>query len=320
MTDKTDLSAAKCLLDHEIDGLKALHASLGDEFIKALTIMQETSGRVVVTGMGKSGHIGRKISATLASTGAPSFYIHPGEASHGDLGMLTPYDVVLALSNSGETPELQDILGFCRRFDIPMIAISSKADSTLGRHANAMLELPSTQEGCPLGLAPTTSTTMMLALGDALAVALLERKGFSADDFHARHPGGKLGQNLLQVSELMHDKETVPLCTPEENMEQALEDMSAGGFGCIGIVNGKGVLTGIITDGDLRRHMNKNILACTAKDIMSKGPKTIDPTSLAAEALHIMNEKKITSLFVTDKAGKPVGVLHIHDCLKAGLA
>eukprot|EP01136_Pigoraptor_vietnamica_P039947 Opistho-1_new@11303 len=269
--------------------------------------------------MGKSGHIARKIAATFASTGTPAQFVHPAEASHGDLGMVTPADAVIALSNSGETFELADIISYTRRWSIPLIGITSRGDSALGSAADVTLLLPNVGEAGLIGIAPTTSTTMMLALGDALAVALLERKGFSAEDFHQLHPGGKLGQKLLRVADLMHVGKELPLIGLEAGMQQAILEITAKTYGCVGIVDARGDLAGIITDGDLRRHMGGDLLHRRAADVMTAKPRTIRPAALAAEALHVMNEKSITSLFVIED-GKPVGIVRLHDCLKAGVA
>jgi arabinose-5-phosphate isomerase len=316
-----DIASARRVLKAEATALEALADGLGDEFVRACDILEARPGRAVVTGMGKSGHVARKIAATLASTGRPAFYVHPAEASHGDLGMIDrDTDVVVALSNSGETPELGDVVSYCSRFEIPLIAFTARAESTLAQAADVALILPAIPEACPNGLAPTTSTTMMLALGDALAVALLERKGFSAADFREFHPGGQLGRRLLKVAELMHDGEAVPLVAPEVTMAEALLVMTAKSLGCVGVLSEQGRLDGIITDGDLRRHMRSDLLALPAGQVMTRAPKTARPNMLAAEALWIMNSKKITSLFVVDDDGRPVGVLHVHDCLRAGVA
>ncbi|TAN71963.1 MAG: KpsF/GutQ family sugar-phosphate isomerase, partial [Magnetospirillum sp.] len=298
----------------------ALAAGLGAEFLKAVELLEGAKGRVAVTGMGKSGHIARKIAATMASTGRTAFYIHPAEASHGDLGMVTGDDAVIALSNSGETPELGDILAYTRRFDIPLIGITARAGSTLATTADVALVLPPIPEACPMGLAPTTSTTMMLALGDALAVTLLERKGFTAADFKVFHPGGQLGQRLLKVADLMHAADQLPLVTLDTTMAEVLLVMTAKSLGCAGVIAADGRLAGIVTDGDLRRHMRPDLLSLSAADAMTKGPKTVGPNLLAAEALRIMNTKAITSLFVVGDDGRPVGALHVHDCLRAGVA
>jgi arabinose-5-phosphate isomerase len=315
-----DIATARRVLAIEAEALGALAAGLGEAFLAAVGLLEAARGRVIVTGMGKSGHVGRKIAATLASTGRPAFYIHPAEASHGDLGMVTADDAVVALSNSGETPELGDIVAYTRRFEIPLIGITSRDGSTLATSADVALVLPPIPEACPMGLAPTTSTTMMLALGDALAVTLLERKGFTAADFKVFHPGGKLGQRLLKVGDLMHDGDGLPLVTSHTPMAEVLLVMTAKSLGCAGVVGADGRLAGVITDGDLRRHMRSDLLSLSAEAAMTAGPKTVVPNMLAAEALRIMNTKAITSLFVVDEAGRPVGVLHVHDCLRAGVA
>jgi len=314
-----DLATGKGVLHQEADALKRLAESLDGAFLKALDILAAVSGRVIVTGMGKSGHIARKIAATLASTGTPAQFVHPGEASHGDLGMVTSKDAVLALSNSGETPELSDIIGYARRWNIPLIGITMKAESALGSAADVTLVLPKIPEAGAMGLAPTTSTTMMLGLGDALAISLYERKGLSAEDFHALHPGGKLGQILLRVGNLMHAGDEVPLIGGEAEMSQALLVMTAKTFGCVGVTDAGGSLVGIVTDGDLRRHMGPALLKQRVGDVMTKGPRTIRANALAAEAVRIMNERSITSLFVVDGA-KPAGIIRLHDCLRAGVA
>lgn len=321
--DGADLRAARRVLGLEADGLKSLAESLGESFTRAVDLLAGVGGRVVVSGMGKSGHIARKIAATLASTGTPALYVHPGEASHGDLGMIAADDAVLLLSNSGSTPELADIIAFARRFSIPLLAIVGRADSALARSADALsadvaLVLPPLPEACPMGLAPTTSTTMMLGLGDALAVALLQRRGFSSDDFRVLHPGGRLGKSLIRVSDIMHEGEEMPLASPEVAMAEVLIAMTSKRFGCVGIVAADGALLGVITDGDLRRHMAPDLLDRRSEEIMTAAPKTIRPGALAAEAVGQMNASKITTLFVTED-GRPVGILHIHDCLRAGV-
>jgi arabinose-5-phosphate isomerase len=314
-----DLESARRVLRTEAEALSALAAALGSDFVAALDILGGIGGRVIVAGIGKSGHIARKIAATLASTGTPSFFVHPAEASHGDLGMLTRTDALLALSNSGETPELADLVAYATRNDIPIVALTSRADSTLARAADVALIYPGDTEACPMGLAPTTSTTLALGLGDALAVALLERRGFSADDFQVLHPGGQLGRRLLKVSDLMHAGESVPVLGPDETMAEALVVMTQKSLGCLAVVDGDGRLLGIITDGDLRRHMRGDLLQARTADVMTADPKTVGPDLLASEALRVMNEKAITNLFVVEN-GRPVGVLHIHDCLRAGIA
>ena len=319
--DETEhgLASARRVLELESAGINALMRSLDDRFANALDLLAAASGRVIVTGMGKSGHVARKLAATLASTGTPAMFVHPAEASHGDLGMITGNDAVIAFSNSGETPELADLVTYAARFDIPLIGITGRAGSTLAEAADVTLLLPETPEACPMGLAPTTSTTVMLALGDALAVALLERKGFSADDFHILHPGGKLGRRLLRVSNIMHAGEAVPLIDEHAPMTEALIRMTAKSFGCVGITNAAGNLLGVVTDGDLRRHMGDNLLNMTTGAVMTAAPKTIRPDALASEALGYMNTLSITCLFVVDK-DKPVGIVHVHDCLRAGVA
>jgi arabinose-5-phosphate isomerase len=315
---RSGLASARRVLRLEAAGIEALTRSLDEAFTRALDLLSEVTGRVIVTGMGKSGHVARKVAATLASTGTPANFVHPAEASHGDLGMVTTHDAVIAFSNSGETPELADLVNYAKRYQIPLIGITGRSGSTLATAADAALVLPNTQEACPMGLAPTTSTTVMLALGDAIAVAMLERKGFSADDFHALHPGGKLGRKLLRVGTIMHTGEAVPLVAPETPMADALIVMSSKSFGCVGIVSDAGRLLGIVTDGDLRRHMSDNFLSLTAGEVMTANPKTIRPDALASEALGFMTNRSITNLFVVED-GRPVGIVHMHDCLRAGI-
>jgi arabinose-5-phosphate isomerase len=319
VTAEPALSSARRVLQLEIDGLAALGAALDERFEAAVEILARTSGRVIVTGMGKNSHVGAKIAATMASTGTAAFFVHPGEASHGDLGMIVRGDCLLALSNSGETPELADIVAYSRRFQIPLIAVTGREQSTLARNADVALILPAATEACPMGLAPTTSTTMTLALGDALAVALLERKGFSATDFGVLHPGGRLGRMLMKVADLMHRGDEVPLIAESAGMAEVLVLMTAKAFGVAGILDAEGRLAGIITDGDLRRHMGPRLLALSAREVMTPHPRTIRSDALAAEALGVMNQRKITSLFVVEEE-RPVGILHIHDCLRAGIA
>ena len=313
-----DLDAAIRVLNLEADGIRALAEGLDATLTAALDILAGVGGRVVVTGMGKSGHIARKIAATLASTGTPALYVHPGEASHGDLGMIASDDAVIALSNSGNTRELNDLFEYTKRFSIPLIAITSGAASTMSELADVAFILPPIPEGCPMGLAPTTSTTMALALGDAIAVALLERKGFSTTDFRVLHPGGQIGSSLQRVSDLMHRGDEVPVAPGDTRMSDVVLAMTAKHFGCVGIVDANGRLQGVITDGDLRRHMGDALLTRKAEDIMTVRPATIRAPALAAEALSLMNERAITSLFVVE-ADRPVGILHIHDCLRAGI-
>jgi arabinose-5-phosphate isomerase len=318
--DSDALATARRVLDTEARALDSLSAGLGAPFLAAVGLIERASGRVIVTGMGKSGHVARKIAATLASTGCPAFYVHPAEASHGDLGMVTGDDAVMALSNSGETSELGDIIAYARRFEIPLIGITSRGASTLATASDVALVLPDNPEACPMGLAPTTSTTMMLALGDALAVTLLERKGFTAADFKVFHPGGKLGQRLLKVADLMHGGDGLPLVSPDTVMSDVLLVMTAKSLGVAGVVDAAGRLAGVLTDGDLRRHMSADLLGRRAAEVMTGSPRTVPPNLLAAEALRQMNARAITSLFVVEADGRPVGVLHVHDCLRAGLA
>jgi arabinose-5-phosphate isomerase len=304
----------------EADGLVRLAAALGPSFAEAVQRMLAARGRVVVSGMGKSGHVARKIAATLASTGTPAHFVHPAEASHGDLGMIAADDVVLLLSNSGETPELADLIAYTRRFGIPLIGVAGRADSTLLRQSDIAIVLPPAPEACSVGLAPTTSTTMTLALGDALAVALMEHRRFTPEDFRGLHPGGRLGARLATVGDLMHAGEAMPLTTPDAPMPEALIEMSRKGFGVVGVVDAGGRLVGIVTDGDLRRHMD-GLLAHRVEAVMTRAPRTIASTALASEALGVMNARKITTLFATEPAApeRPVGILHIHDCLRAGV-
>src|ERR1700761_1405667 len=295
----SDLAAAQRVLSYASEALTALSAALDGQFVQAVDTILGAPGRVIVSGMGKSGHVARKIAATLSSTGTPAYFVHPAEASHGDMGAITPQDVLLMLSWGGETAELSDLLTYAKRFRIPLIGIASNPDSTLMKAADVPLLLPRAPEACPMGLAPTTSTTMMLALGDAIAVALMERKGFSADQYRDFHPGGSLGRALIRVSDLMHDGEELPLAGEDTSMREVLIVMAARRFGCVGIVDADGALTGIITDGDLSRHIDgDNFLSRDARAVMTKNPKIARPDQLAAEALAFMNEKKITRLFV----------------------
>lgn len=316
------LSSALRTLALEAEGVTALatalQAELGPAFARAITLIRDAKGRVIVSGLGKSGHVGRKMAATFASTGTPAFFVHAGEASHGDLGMITADDVIIALSWSGETAELKSLIDYSRRFRIPLVAVTSEGDSTLGKAADVALTLPRAREACPHNLAPTTSSVMQLALGDAMAIALLEARGFTATDFSVLHPGGKLGAMLKFVRDLMHVGEAVPLRPLGTPMSDALVEMSAKGFGCVGITDAQGQLVGIVTDGDLRRHMRADLLSASVEDVMTRRPKTISPDLLASEALDILNSSKITALIVTE-VGKPAGILHLHDILRAGV-
>lgn len=316
---ETDLAAGRAVLETESAALAALASALDEKFVAAIDLLGGGHGRIIVTGMGKSGHIARKIAATFASTGTPAIFVHPAEASHGDLGMVTRSDVVLALSNSGETNELNDILEHAGRFRIPLIAIVGRAGSTLAERAEVALVLPEAEEACPNGMAPTTSTTMAMALGDALAVAMMRRTGFTGIDFKMLHPGGNLGSRLRTVGDLMHTGDDVPLIGSDTQMDRALIEMTARSFGCVGVTGSDGTLVGIVTDGDLRRHMGADLLSQNVVDIMTANPKIVAPRRLAAEALWIMSTNAITSLFVVED-DRPVGILHLHDCLRAGIA
>ncbi len=315
---------AQAVLRAEIAGIDALMGALdnglGGPFDAAVECLTAVSGRVIVSGIGKSGHVGTKLAATLASTGKPAQFVHAAEASHGDLGMITAKDAVIALSKSGETAELRDLVAFTRRFEIALIAMTFDAESALARQARIALVLPAVPEACPNGLAPTTSTTMMMALGDALAVALLRKSGFTALDFKRFHPGGKLGAQLMTVRDLMHRDDAVPLVGPETRMSEALMTMSAKRLGCVGVTDETGALIGIITDGDLRRNLgNADLLDRPAGSLMTRHPKTIGPAVLAAEAVNVMNTNEITCLFIVED-GRPVGVVHLHDMLRVGVA
>lgn len=315
------VATGRRVIETEAAALGKLAGGLDGAFAAAARMLLAARGRVIVSGMGKSGHVARKIAATLASTGTPALFVHPAEASHGDLGMITRADVAMLLSNSGETPELADLIAYTRRFAIPLIAVASRPESTLARQADLALILPPAPEACSVGLAPTTSTTMTLALGDALAVALMEARAFTPADFREFHPGGRLGARLATVGQLMHQGAEIPLVEASAPMSEALLVMTQKGFGVVGVVDGAGRLVGIVTDGDLRRNM-AGLLDRRAGEVMTENPRTIAPAALASEALGIMNERKITTLFAVDPAapGKPAGVIHIHDCLRAGVA
>ena len=329
--DQTPASTLSALrtLGLERAGIAALEAALLEpasglaaRFDAAVALLTRATGRVIVSGMGKSGHVGRKIAATLASTGTPAYFVHPGEASHGDLGMIQSGDAILALSWSGETAELADIITYSRRYGIALVALTSNAESALGREADVCLDLPKSEEACPNGLAPTTSTTMQLVMGDALAVALLEARGFTAQDFRQFHPGGKLGANLSFVRDIMHKDEAIPLVPLGARMEQALIEMTGKRFGCVGVVDEAGLLAGIITDGDLRRRMkvSHDLLAEPVEQVMTPRPMTISPDTMAAEALALLNETKRSVVLVVDGHLKPVGIVHLHDLYRVGVA
>lgn len=316
---------AREVLSIEARALDALAASLDESFEQVVAAIEAVKGRIIVTGVGKSGHIGNKVAATLASTGTPAFFVHAAEAGHGDLGMIGRDDAVLVLSNSGGNAELTAIISYAVRYRVPLFAITSRADSPLGRHADKILLLPRMEEACDLGVVPTTTTTAMLALGDALAVALLRRRGFTSEEFKIFHPGGALGSRLTKVSEIMHAGPEVPLVTLGTAMSEALVEMTTKSFGCTGVLDGAGRLAGIVTDGDLRRHMAPDLLAQPVDNVMTTTPRVIDPDALAVAALATMNgepggARPVTSLFVTDGENRPVGILHLHDCLRAGVA
>jgi arabinose-5-phosphate isomerase len=317
------IASALRTLSTERDGLAVLMAAIADglrePFLGAVETIAAAKGRIIVTGMGKSGHIGRKIASTLASTGTPAYYVHPGEASHGDLGMIRPEDAILALSWSGETTELSDLIAYAKRFRVPVVGVTSKRDSTLGRQADVCLALPQAAEACPNGLAPTTSTTMQLALGDALAVALLEKRGFTAQDFRVFHPGGKLGAQLKLVRDVMHIGERMPVVDVGATMREAIAEIGAKGFGSVIVVNQDGTLAGIVTDGDLRRNLRPELPTLPVTAIMTRTPRTIAPDELVAKALEMQETAKITSLVVVED-GRPVGLVHFLDLLRAGAA
>ena len=318
------ISSARRAIEIEAKGLSALldalDGPLGVALQKAVAAILAASGRVIVSGMGKSGHIARKIAATMASTGTPASFVHPAEASHGDLGMITPNDVVIMLSNSGESAELKDMLNYCARFSVPMIAITANATSTMGRSADIVLQLPRVEEACPNGLAPTTSTLLQLALGDAIAMALLEAKGFSADDFRNYHPGGKLGAQIKHARDIMHKVSELPLAAEGTLLSVVIPTLSEKKFGCLGVVDANGTLIGIVTDGDLRRHLGPDLTSRRVEEVMTKNPTTVHGDMLAAEVIEIINTKRITAVFVLDEMRKPVGLVHIHDLLREGVS
>jgi arabinose-5-phosphate isomerase len=319
MTDASKfLDTARRVIRIEADALALLANEVGTPFGQAVQMILDAPGRIIVCGMGKSGHVARKIAATFASTGTPAHFVHPAEASHGDLGMMAKGDVAVVLSNSGETPELADVIAHTRRFGIPMIGVASKATSTLLTQSDVAIVLPAAEEACGTGVVPTTSTTMTLALGDAMAVALMEHRDFTPANFRDFHPGGKLGARLSKVGDLMHAGDALPLVAPNTSMGNVLLEISQKGFGVVGVVDTARQLQGIITDGDLRRHMD-GLLDLSAGDVQTNDPTTVQAGALAEEALGIMNTRKITCLFVTDQSGSVEGLLHIHDCLRAGL-
>ena len=314
------LDTARRVIRTEAEALVQLADSLDDRFRQAIDVLVATRGRVIVTGIGKSGHIAKKIAATLASTGTPAQFVHPAEASHGDLGMITSDDVVLAISNSGEAPELANLISYSRRFSIPLIGITSRAESSLGTQCDVILQLPQLSEACGTGVVPSTSTTMTLAMGDAVAIALMENRAFTAEHFREFHPGGKLGARLNRVADLMHTGDALPLVQADAPMSEALMALSSKSFGVVIVVDTDGTLQGIITSGDLGRHLD-GLLSKTARDVMTSNPVTIAPNALAEKAVGIMNGRKITCLVVVEPNGSntPTGLLHIHDCLRVGL-
>ena len=318
-TVSDDHSVAQRVFRLEAQGIMDLAESLDDRFCQVLDKISAVEGRVIVSGMGKSGHIANKIAATLAATGTPAFFVHPAEASHGDLGMITKDDLVLVISNSGETRELSDLFAHTRRYGIPLIAITGGGESFLAKNADVALLLPPTDEACPMGLSPTTSTTMTLALGDAIAIALLERRGFTSDDYELLHPGGQLGRLLLKVGDIMHGGKDIPMIDADASMADAILEMTEKRLGCVGVTGPDGGLAGIITDGDLRRQMTPRLLEKTAGEAMTASPVTIRPEALVVEAVRIMNERSITNLFVIGD-DEVAGIIHIHDCLRAGIS
>ena len=324
MSKSPNIESALRTLEFERKGLEAVsHAlanEMGEAFDAACNIMRDIGGRVIVTGVGKSGHIGTKITATLASTGTPAFFVHSSEANHGDLGMIARDDAIIALSWSGETAELKGVIAYSSRFSIPMIAITKNKNSALGKEATVCLELPDVEEACPNGLAPTTSTTMQMAVGDALAVALLESRGFSADDFGIYHPGGALGSKLMHVNEVMHTGEAIPLVAENSSMSDAVMVLSNKRFGCVGVTNTDGKLIGILTDGDLARNLDKDLQSMSVNALMTRYPKTVKGGALVTSAMAILNSFNISALMVTDADNKPEGIIHLHDLLRIGVA
>lgn len=324
MTTSDYIASALRTLATEKAGLDTLsqgfESEMGEAFENACSIIRNIKGRVIVTGIGKSGHVGNKIAATLASTGTPAFFVHPVEANHGDLGMIARDDAVIALSWSGETMELKGVLAYTSRFSIPLIAITRNCQSALGREATVCLELPKAKEACPNGLAPTTSTVMQMVVGDALAIALLESRKFSADDFGVYHPGGSLGSSLSRVKDIMHDAKSMPLVPEHTTMPKAILVLSEKRFGCVGVTDGEGKLSGIVTDGDLARNLDKNLQAMKVDDLMTNDPVTIKPEALATTAMATLNEKNISALIVTNEDDIPIGIIHVHDLLRSGVA
>ncbi len=317
---QTVLDEARAAIRMEADGLERLAEGLDGSFVLLVELIQRATGRVILTGMGKSAHVARKAAATLASTGTPAQFVHGGDASHGDLGMVTRADVVVMFSKSGDTRELEDLANYCVRFDIPLALVTARPDSRLGRAANVVVRLADVPEACGITSAPTTSTAMMSALGDALAVVLLRRRGFQAADFHVFHPGGVLGGALLTVREVMHGGDSLPLVAADVDLGTAILEMTSKGFGCTGVVDAAGELIGIVTDGDLRRHMGADLLAARAEAVMTRQPRTIAADALLSEALRSMTTltPRVSAIFAME-GSRPVGIVHLHDCLRVGL-
>ena len=311
-----EIKTGKSVVSLEIKSLLLLNDLISSSFKKAVDLLFKVKGKIIISGIGKSGHIASKISSTLSSIGSPSFFIHPGEANHGDLGMITKNDCAILISNSGETSELFNLILHCNKLDVPIICITSEKESTLAKKSNVILQIPKNIEACPLELAPTSSTTCTLVLGDALAVTLLKKRDFTYEDFLKLHPGGKLGQMLLKVSDVMKKKKMIPLIKSDEKVSKAILEMTSKGQGCVGVISKKnGDLIGIITDGDLRRHMSPKLLNMTVNLIMTKNPKTLSPNTLVSEVLNLMNSQSITNYFITTKK-KPIGIIHLHDILR----
>ncbi len=310
-----EIKTGRQVIDIEIKALNLLKNYISKDFVKVVNLLLKNKGKIIVSGIGKSGHIASKIASTLSSVGSPSFYIHPSEANHGDLGMLENKDVVILISNSGETSELINLILYCKKLGIPIISITSEPNSTLSRESNLNLLIPKNIEACPLELAPTSSTTCTLALGDALAVTLLKKKKFTESDFRELHPGGKLGQMLSEVKDVMKINVDIPLIVESKKMSYAILEMTSKGEGCVGVVSKKNQLIGIITDGDIRRNMNPELLDKNVKEVMTRKPKTLSPNTLISKALKIMNEESITNIFIT-KQKKPIGIIHMHDILR----
>lgn len=317
LVNNSIISSALASIKSQAAAIQQLENSIDQNFEKAVKAILNCKGRIIICGMGKSGHIGKKIAATMASTGTPAMFVHPAEASHGDLGMIEKRDVVIAISRSGESPELADIIAYCRRFEITLIGMTAKAGSTLGSSSNILLKLPDIPEACPMGLAPTNSTTMTLVLGDALAIACLTERDFAAENFRIFHPGGKLGQKLTKIKDIMHTGEELPVVSSDSDIKTAIFEMTRCRFGCVGVTDNNGKLVGIFTDGDLRRNFDQLNFNSSVKEVMSSNPSSINPTDMVADVANLFNDKRITSVFACEN-GKPVGIIHIHDFLERG--